>query len=321
MIPSQPRVFTVLVLLITLALAGCLDDDADVVDESDGDSGPVAASGNETADENGNGTTGGDDGNNTGDNEDPSNGGGDNKTDDGGGDDNETTYFDPGWPEMDTAAIRPGVSIAGGCTANFVFSSPDNRTLYIGTASHCVGGQDINDTVSIEGGHSGTLVYCSWMHTENEDGCPQSDDGLIVNNNDFALVRIDDEDRGEVHPALLHWGGPTAVAGAPSLGDKTLSYGDSKPDPLQPIEGYVILSDSTSFTMYAAAPGIPGDSGSPVIAADGSALGVLIGLGLTPLPGSNLVSNLQNALDFMTQETGLQVELKTWETLNAGLLP
>jgi hypothetical protein len=49
---------------------------------------------------------------------------------------------DPGWPSMDEAEIRPGIKVGkagaglNAGTGNFVFSSPDNRTLYLGWVAH-----------------------------------------------------------------------------------------------------------------------------------------------------------------------------------------
>lgn len=68
-------------------------------------------------------------------------------------------------------------------------------------------------------------------------------------------------------------------------------------------------------------PGVPGDSGSGVLDADGRALGVLSTVELSPRPASNGISVLSSALSYAAQNEDLQVELVTWEMFTAGNLP
>lgn len=320
------------ILFFGLALSGCLGAQGDNgLDENGGgeEPEPDGSSTDDGGEDNGEGSMSGPgaDGNETKDPDDKEENGDDGDQNDEENDENGTTYYDPGWPELSQADIRPGVRIhmgGGQCTSNFIFSSLDNQTLYIGLASHCVGGMDLDSTVSIAGiSGAGVVEYCSWMHTENEDHCP-SGDGFILNNNDFALIRIKDEHREKVHPALLHWGGPTSLG--PPAGSMThvLAYGNSglnPAGPLSPMEGFVLPigpgGDSASYMSFVR-PGVQGDSGSAVIRTDGQALGILVGIATVP-PGANLVTNLEPSLEYMTQKTGIQVELKTWELLNAPL--
>jgi hypothetical protein len=61
-------------------------------------------------------------------------------------------------------------------------------------------------------------------------------------------------------------------------------------------------------------PGIPGDSGSAYLDAQGRALGVLSTLQLAPLPASNGVGDLAHELDYLHAHsafTGLQLALGT----------
>lgn len=226
-----------------------------------------------------------------------------------------------GWPELEDAQIRPGVNIVGGgCTANFIFSSPDNETLYIGTASHCVGGRQPGSSVSVGGFGAGILVYCSWMHIQGTSTCPSSD--TLIDGNDFALVEIRDDHRHRVHPAMLHWGGPVGIGSPPSTLSKVHTYGNSglNPSPLlSPMEGYTTGSSDVTTSMYTVRPGVFGDSGSPVTRADGQTVGVLVAINL--VTGQNVIANLDNALSYMEDRTGIQVELKTWQLLNDPLVP
>lgn len=333
----------VAVLMVAFALAGCLGSSGGLGPLGDDGTGPSGADGDDTA---GNGTPT-DDGSGTDDDGDQTDGGDDtgdggNQTDDGNGtgdgDDGDDTDADgnatdpepPTWPPLDQARIRPGVEMTMGnaqCTAAFVLSSPDNATLYVATASHCVGGLSLGDPVAIGGVNgAGTVAYCSWLYTEgadDDDVCPDSDDGFVLNSNDLALIEVRPQHRGTVHPAMLVFGGPTGLASSASTGTHVLTYGDSglRPgDAADPREGYVLSSSTWTTTTYFAPPSLPGDSGSPAVTASGSAVGVLSGLAVVP-PGANTFVNLDAALAFAEDRAGLQVELKTWELLEDGLLP
>jgi hypothetical protein len=335
-VESQASVWVLFVLLLGGALAGCLgigDKPAEDDKEENGSS-QNGADDDNGGDDAENGSTGGHDedgGDENGDPDGNGNGGSgeDGSNGDDGGDEDGAGYYDPGWPEIAEAQIRPGVRVTsslGICTSNFVFASPDNRTLYLGLASHCVGESAINDTVDIAGiDDAGVIVYCSWMFTEGEADCPASEDNTILDVNDFALIRIKDEHRDKVHPALLHWGGPLSVAPPPATFTHALAYGNTPTSPSQqfsPMEGVVtpFVSGSMGSYIYFLRPGILGDSGSAVISADGHALGVLVGIASAP-PGSNLVTNLQPALEYMHAQTGLEVELKAWRMISDPLLP
>ena len=52
-------------------------------------------------------------------------------------------------------------------------------------------------------------------------------------------------------------------------------------------------------------PGIPGDSGSAFLSADGKAIGVLSTLGLAPLPASNNIGDLGKELAFAQAHSGI----------------
>jgi hypothetical protein len=52
-------------------------------------------------------------------------------------------------------------------------------------------------------------------------------------------------------------------------------------------------------------PGVPGDSGSAFVSADGKAIGVLSTLGLAPLPLSNNIGDLGKELAYAQQHSGL----------------
>ncbi len=245
-----------------------------------------------------------------------------------------------GWPSLDDATIRPGAQLLvddNECTANFVFRSPDNATLYIGMAAHCaaVGGTTqtngcetptlpLGTPVTIQGAaHPGTVAYSSWVRMQE---LPELDP-ITCAYNDFALVRIDAADRVRVHPAMFHYGGPTGLVGVPpEPSTKVLTVGASATRPDEPQfdrrEGRVVSNSGGgwSTTILTATPGIPGDSGSGVLLGDGRALGSLSTVSLAPVPGSNGIANLAKALPYAAA-AGTSVELVTWDLLDAGLVP
>ena len=83
------------------------------------------------------------------------------------------------------------------------------------------------------------------------------------------------------------------------------SYGNSSLRlglrPLSPKTGVSLgtIASGWSHPVYTVTPGIPGDSGSAFLDADGNALGVLSTLAIAPLAGSNNVSDIGLALEYM----------------------
>lgn len=231
------------------------------------------------------------------------------------------------WATPDAALIRPGVQVVsetGQCTSNFLFVGADGASLYLGLAAHCVEGLELGAPLDIaDGAASGTLAYSSWL-TMGEVGEKDAD---ALEHNDFALVLVAAEDRAKAHPSMLHFGGPIELGASDAIatGDKVLTYGHSglRPhaEPLQWHEGYVVETSAWSTTVYTLTPGIPGDSGSGVLDADGRALGVLVTLTITPLAGSNGVTHLDRALAYAEEHAGLAVTLAASPLVDAGMLP
>ena len=243
------------------------------------------------------------------------------------------------WASPETATVRPGASLDNGsCTANFIFTSLDNATVYIGTAAHCfttsgptdtdgcqAGSRPLGETMKVAGASvPAVLVYSSWLTMQALDEA----DGDTCRFNDFALLKLASGDYGKVSPALKHFGGPIGLAEGPSIStlDKVLTYGNSgtrpQDSPLSPKEGYVVFGPGSGWTMsiYTVSPGIPGDSGSAVITADGKAIGDMVTLQGFP-PAGNGVSMLSKELEYARLKGGFDVRLATWDLINPGLLP
>jgi hypothetical protein len=221
-----------------------------------------------------------------------------------------------------TGAIHPGVmTFTNGaqCTANFIFS--DGASTYIGQAAHCSGTGASTDTngciaqslpngtaVEVDGASQpGTMVYNSWnaMHAAGET------DANTCAYNDFALIQLSAADAANVDPNIPHWGGPNGLntTGVP-LGQRVYSYGNSSLrfgiSQLSPKTGVSLGTTGGGWThpVYTVTPGIPGDSGSAFLDAQGRALGQLSTISIAPLVASNNVSDLSRALTYMRSHGG-----------------
>jgi hypothetical protein len=221
----------------------------------------------------------------------------------------------PSWAPAGSAAIHPGVQTftAGAqCTANFVYYDASN--VYLGQAAHCSGTGAATDTngctaqslpvgtkVDIGGSQPGTMVYNSWI-TMQQLGEKDPD---TCQYNDLALIQVDPADAGKVNPSIPFWGGPTGVTASVPAQAKVLSYGNSELrlgiSQLSPKQGIQLSQDSGGWNhaVYTATPGIPGDSGSAFIDAQGRAFGILSTVELAPKPASNGVGDVSRELDYL----------------------
>lgn len=230
---------------------------------------------------------------------------------------NETTApepADPGWPNASEAPIRPGIGLGsplpvdvpanegGFCTANFLFRGPLNRTLYLGTAGHCV---EENETVGLTEDESFTAKTVFSANNESVD---------------FALLELEASYRDEVHPKVLYWGGPTSVDVKAELGDRIHVYGSTALrggyDETSRLEG--VVTQQCDGRIWARLPGyISGDSGSPVIHVDGEGLGILVGGSVNtactpPVANDARIVPLDLALTHAERGLGVDLELVTW---------
>lgn len=237
------------------------------------------------------------------------------------------------WASEDSADIKPGVQMytdGAQCTANFVFTDADG-TVYVGYAAHCAGTGESTDTDGCEteslplgtevkfseGGNplddgeevgTGKLAYSSWQTMQDEG---ESDEDRC-SYNDLALVEVDDDSLDTVNPTVPFWGGPDGLAtDGTSAGDRINTYGNSSLrgglEALSPKTGFSLGDDGDgwSHSGYTLTPGIPGDSGSGFMDADGNAIGVLSTLALAPLPASNGIGDLNKELEYANSHSDL----------------
>ena len=237
------------------------------------------------------------------------------------------------WAPADTARIHPGVQMytdGAQCTANFVYTDGAGNT-YVGYAAHCAGLGEATDTNGcdagslplgtkvdfVEGGSlvtsgtkvgSGTLAYSSWL-TMQQRG--ETDENACAYN-DLALVKVDAADVAKVNPSVPFWGGPVALnSDGTAVGETVYSYGNSSlrggVELLSPKQGTSLgtTGDGWSHPVYTVSPGVPGDSGSAFLDAEGNALGTLSTLAIAPLAGSNGVGDLAHELGYAQQHGGI----------------
>lgn len=240
------------------------------------------------------------------------------------------------WAPAATATITPGVQTntagSGQCTANFVLTDAAG-SVYIGQAAHCSGLGEATDTNGCDAGAlplgtevtfnrngsvlrpgtqvgAGTLAYSSW----NTMQALGETDANTCAFNDFALVKVDAADVAKVNPSIPFWGGPVGInTTGTAAGDRVYSFGNSGlrggVEQLSPKTGISLGQDAAeggwTHPLYTVTPGIPGDSGSAFLDADGAALGTLSTLGLAPLPLSNNIGDFARALAYAQQHSGI----------------
>lgn len=222
------------------------------------------------------------------------------------------------WAPADSAAVHPGVQTytnGANCTANFVFA--DGVNTYIGQAAHCSSLGDNTQTdgcdtpslplgtpVTILGASKpGVLAYNSWIAMQDKGETNANACAF----NDFALVKIDPADVAGVNPSIPHWGGPVGInTTGTQPGDSVYSYGNSilrlGITLLSPKVGYSTETEGNgwSHSVSTVTPGVPGDSGSAFLDANGNALGVLSTLSVgVPSGVANHVSDINLALTWM----------------------
>ncbi len=239
----------------------------------------------------------------------------------------------PTWAPAASASIHPGVQMyteGAQCTANFVFTDAGGPT-YVGYAAHCAGTGEATDTNGCDAGSlplgtrvqfvaggsllsggttvgEGTLAYSSWL-TMQQRG---ESDPSTCDYTDLALVRVDADDVAKVNPSVPFWGGPVGInTDGTAAGDTVYSYGNSSLraglTPLSPKRGASLGTTGEGWThpVYTVSPGVPGDSGSAFLDAEGNALGTLSTVAIAPLAGSNGVGDLAHELAYAQQHGGI----------------
>lgn len=232
----------------------------------------------------------------------------------------------PAFAAADVSMIHPGIATvtndSASCTSNFVFTDNVGNT-YLGQAAHCAGTGTADETdgcqsetlplgtpVTLgESGVIGKMVYNSWLAMQKAG---ETDENACAFN-DFALIQVPKNDISKVNPSIPVFGGPTGLRTAPlSSGEAVFSYGNSPLrgglTQLSPKQGFALTDEGGGWThlIFTATPGVPGDSGSGFLDADGNAFGILSTLALAPIPASNGVTDLAKALEYARTHSGIK---------------
>lgn len=210
----------------------------------------------------------------------------------------------PAWGD-ESAPIRPGASLNGSCTFNFLFYDNATADAYIGTAGHCT--EQAGERATLPGvGEIGTVVYDS-------DEAKGADTAV-----DFTLIRLDPARVAEANPRMLGHDGPTGIflPGESVLGEEVGLHGYGmvlgEQEATRDRSGVLITMDDRLYT--ADMPAVNGDSGSPLLHLDsGAAVGIISHYGIGAVPPS---SDEGPTLTFILAElakAGLFVQLATVE--------
>lgn len=211
----------------------------------------------------------------------------------------------PAWGGED-APIRPGSSLGGYCTFNFVFYTPGTAKkapkAYIGTAGHCT--DKIGEETELPGvGVIGKVVYDSDLVEGEYQGV------------DFSLIELFPEMISKTNPTVLNWGGPTRAATVEdfAVGDQVDVHGYGvvlgQNDVTRSRSG--VLVSWTEQEYQADMPAVNGDSGSPLIHHEtGAALGIISRYGVAVPPSTDLGPLMTWILEAVDAE-GFNVRLAT----------
>lgn len=192
-------------------------------------------------------------------------------------------------PAMGTTALVPTFGYT--CTAGFLMRSPGNGSVYLATAGHCIQHKGLGDRVIIGFDGSdivawGTVVYVSEL--VDPEARPESCLVFVDERrcfNDLGLVELDVASYATANASLPSWGGPSPGVAAGTPGDVVYTVGASSyrggtglPDARA---GVLASSGQWSATAQFTTTTPAGDSGSPVLDAQGRPFGLVIARAVT----------------------------------------
>lgn len=213
--------------------------------------------------------------------------------------------------KIDSSWVLGGTSpverAASGCTANFVFTDPSGRR-YMGTAGHCFLWEGTTERVFPDEQRIitqnlkrvGYLVYGVYESPER----------------DFALFRVDDD--VPVDAAMAYWGGPTAIYRSHAASPTLLRHSGAGAGVNALTPHRTSLALHTMQPRHVVAQGVisAGDSGAPVMTADGQAVGLVTDWGaFGPEPGERVNAwfgpRLDVAIEAAEAALGFPLQLAT----------
>jgi hypothetical protein len=166
--------------------------------------------------------------------------------------------------------------VAGSCTLGFLFKGSDGAD-YMSTAGHCLFGDDqgapttwkpgAGPAVTTSQGQIGRFVFA------------EDRPSLETDDYDFALIRIDKGVKPSAEIRAL--GMPTGINSERGNSPGTMhTYGHSAFSTASPARDLIAPNTRHQDHVYAHGPLLWGDSGAPVVDADGRAVGTVLGGGL-----------------------------------------
>ncbi|MDN5916349.1 MAG: hypothetical protein L0I76_14810, partial [Pseudonocardia sp.] len=218
-------------------------------------------------------------------------------------------HVDAGWGGGDGGGEHQAAHTESDGQASGV---PDGK-VYLGAAAHCNAGEDAmssvdgcKEPVMPEGvevqimgrdgkTYTGRVAYNSWVTMQARG----ETDPQVCNFNDLELIELDDAAVAASNPTVPGFGGPTGLdTDGTAQGEKVFSY---QPNQLvaTPNKQGTSLGQPEGLRTHVVAtvpPGVPGDSGSGYLDADGKAFGVLSSL-MAPTT-TNGVADIAQALDY-----------------------
>lgn len=218
---------------------------------------------------------------------------------------------------VDVERVRPGLGYSTGsesCSFGFLLQGSD-RKQYASTAGHC-GGADEDELLWAPG--KGPAVRNDQGRTVGHFVYAVDYDSRGV---DFALIRLTSGIRG--NPQMCGWGGPTRLLAEErnqptQLRQHGQGFGLGKAVPNRtavvkalPREPYTVVQG----------PFAPGDSGSAMITADGTAMGLVVELTVdqsVPTAGAGIV-RLEHAMAAAAKRLRIGLTLRTAPLLPAPL--
>lgn len=215
------------------------------------------------------------------------------------------------WADPDSATIRPGMPIhtpKRDCPSNFLFIRPDNSSIFLGSTAWCFRDLPIGTLVTVGGPENiGTLIYSSFQTMADL----QEKDSDALEYNDFAVIKIDEGSRKRTSPSMVDFGGPAGLGkpGELQMGDRVIARGNASL--VEWRQGVVTgRAGDWALLVHSPVPITPGDMGGAVLGEDGSALGIVVNLGLKPNPGANGVARLDTLMKYAEENARLYMQLE-----------
>lgn len=192
---------------------------------------------------------------------------------------------------------------------------PDGK-VYLGAAAHCNAAEDAMSSVdgckepvmpegtevTIKGrdgqDYKGRVAYNSWVQMQARG----ETDPALCNFNDMELIELDEAAVAASNPTVPGFGGPTGLdTDGTQEGEKVFSYQPNQlvATPYKQGQSFGQPEGPRTHVVATAPPGVPGDSGSGYLDADGEAFGVLSSL-MAPTT-TNGVTDIAQALDYAEQ--------------------